>query len=1502
MKTGSTSKTYSSGPGGKLHLFKRTSVEETQPGIFHVRKGEKPFLTLRGNDIERTPHETLVKQAIKEGKIKSHPDYPELGKVAPKEIKAKIVIAARKARKTRFKQAAGQKNLVPWIASSGGIQPKILSGEIRDIIWTMDAKGKKKLLKGLPPGFMAGKGRGLDVIVRDAREAGFDVRDENHLLDLIEKDLGNLATPESRVVRLADIEEQLDILEKNHYKEMEALENETDQRTDIEEVEADLTTSLRGEIASKIAKEEEFDDTPTNQLEDEYSELTKEVKPTQDTLIKGEPKFELKGEEAPPKRLGPQGKKATFPTEKIKTEVTGEQVSLLPKREGEQINLSEIKPPKGVEEKEVKYEPDKLGEEILNDIPKYEKGVSSATGKMAKRPKGIRTLGIGIAKKLEKGRVDLRGQIVNSIGDMAELAQVYRDPRVETLRIIYMKGNKIIAHEGISSRMPNFSAAFGKNVSQDIYKMKDRMKRMGADGYYMLHNHPSGDPEPSKPDINLTAMYNNRVPGFKGHVVIDSGKYAWLGPADGKGFATLEREKVLYLPKDWKDPLFSPAIPHKALGSSIRTPDELAIVGNAIKTSKDYLTFIYRAGRTVRAIQEMPISIIKTSEKGVSDYIRGRMREFGAADVFVYIPKEVQVNLELSNYLNYLIENGTLLDVVYHTPLPREFGKTFIQSKMMDFGKKRPEDVITGIPEKEIPFKRVAQPKDKYGKPISKEEAFAEEYIQKALGKVKEKPIKGEEIKFRETTTKLHEEFLTPIEGNPLDQGAVAFLKSEKFADYINEMPAIGELSPKEVIKYDPELKRNVASFKTKAGELKPAIRQSGYHVLPEFADAFEGAKDVSKLTPSWTDPTRMIQELDQGKWGGMAQKHILWPARMNTLAKLKWADKRKGELDKIIKNHNITSGKKGSSVGDVIEYVSTEQLKTPSEELLQIPKVKEFLKRYDDKTKIEIINACKEMRTFFNDLLRAQNAARKARKQREIPYRKDYRPWILEENIWNKLLGLKQKPETIMESPEMPDFIFPNQPPNPRSLAREGGLAKYLKQRNITSLMADYIETATKDIFDTNVVHNNKIHSAVLKGQGLENAAEGIDRWTAEVFAGVKPRVTRTATETLPKPIHKGTLKIRRMLTRAVFPLNWTWNMFIQTSSAGITYARYGNKANLSGLRYFTNAKMRNDVRRNAYSYILKSRWGGKAHYQDVQDSIMKNKRLEAKPIEKVEDFANFLTSSFESGLTGHAVAAAHYDGRIRLKLKGRELWEYASEGGAKTQSMYNYGDIPGMLRAKEVGALFPFQTFGFEVFNTVREMNIPVVRKLIGKTGLYETMSADSAVGKALMSNRLKILARWLVAIVITDMVGEKAIGRKPWVITSFVPFIGYLLGGYAGRGPVPHQYIQDAKKGIKDVLVYGNFRKLRKWLIGYHVLAGVQINRMLDGIEAVAKQGRVENVGGKLLYKVSPKEYPKAVFMGPFRTKAGKEYIKKIRKSKSLARQLLSKEAKKSASSYY
>ncbi|MBL0011125.1 MAG: hypothetical protein IPP22_09285 [Nitrosomonas sp.] len=44
--------------------------------------------------------------------------------------------------------------------------------------------------------------------------------------------------------------------------------------------------------------------------------------------------------------------------------------------------------------------------------------------------------------------------------------------------------------------------------------------KVQAEGYWLLHNHPSGGAAASRQDERLTAQLASLVPGFKGHIIM----------------------------------------------------------------------------------------------------------------------------------------------------------------------------------------------------------------------------------------------------------------------------------------------------------------------------------------------------------------------------------------------------------------------------------------------------------------------------------------------------------------------------------------------------------------------------------------------------------------------------------------------------------------------------------------------------------------------------------------------------------------------------------------------------------------------------------------------------------------------------------------------------------------------------------------------------------------------------------------------------------------------
>lgn len=134
-------------------------------------------------------------------------------------------------------------------------------------------------------------------------------------------------------------------------------------------------------------------------------------------------------------------------------------------------------------------------------------------------------LGLAISKDFrEDGGTSFTGKQVSNPRDLALLAQVVRDPRFETVRIFYTRGDVIVGQAAMSSRLPAavyLTENFASNVAEG-------MTRFNADGYWMVHNHPSGSSTPSKTDEQLTADTAREVPGFRGHVVIDHNEYSTI--------------------------------------------------------------------------------------------------------------------------------------------------------------------------------------------------------------------------------------------------------------------------------------------------------------------------------------------------------------------------------------------------------------------------------------------------------------------------------------------------------------------------------------------------------------------------------------------------------------------------------------------------------------------------------------------------------------------------------------------------------------------------------------------------------------------------------------------------------------------------------------------------------------------------------------------------------------------------------------------------------------
>lgn len=340
--------------------------------------------------------------------------------------------------------------------------------------------------------------------------------------------------------------------------------------------------------------------------------------------------------------------------------------------------------------------------------------------------------------------VVLKGQKIKSAADLAVLAQIFRDPRYETFRIFYTKGNKIVDHEGWTAKLPAQAPAVKtldvradnssferpiEDINKGFFQINNRMKIVGADGYYLVHNHPSGNSRPSAEDILATFEYYKMVSGMKGHLVIDSGEYTLIKPSAFKNIAKgqpLSRwmlnelipnaSKLPGTEGGFADPLLNE--PKEIHNRKISRDAEVVQLANELKNKVGYATIFYGdAALRVGAVQEMPLSQLRdTPIDDVHGFFLEQARRFGTSQIIVHAFVDKN-DSDLNTRLRKLIHDGSLVEAILQDPSTAGDWFSFMatgafKSGERIFGKEVHETVLVREQQKE--FNHIAsKPLDK---------------------------------------------------------------------------------------------------------------------------------------------------------------------------------------------------------------------------------------------------------------------------------------------------------------------------------------------------------------------------------------------------------------------------------------------------------------------------------------------------------------------------------------------------------------------------------------------------------------------------------------------------------------------------------------------------------------------------------------------------------------------------------------------------------------------
>ena len=265
--------------------------------------------------------------------------------------------------------------------------------------------------------------------------------------------------------------------------------------------------------------------------------------------------------------------------------------------------------------------------------------------KTEKELKRGKIYGLGITRKLvNDGAVSLVGQKAESAADIAEIAQVLRHHGYEKFHYVYTDdAGNVKFHETVTARLPANAPIFmpndvysGRNSREYLENAQKRiaanMNRFGATKFYFIHNHPSGDPTPSREDFNITqALIGGEdtviANAFGGHVILDHNIYSVI---DKTGTPILRELKNSYQ-ADYS----VPEKPHDVLGTVVTDEDVTQRIADLYGTESETTAFYLTTKNVVRSVQKIHDNFKDVDGATQMNYLRYCARSVGGFRVIL---------------------------------------------------------------------------------------------------------------------------------------------------------------------------------------------------------------------------------------------------------------------------------------------------------------------------------------------------------------------------------------------------------------------------------------------------------------------------------------------------------------------------------------------------------------------------------------------------------------------------------------------------------------------------------------------------------------------------------------------------------------------------------------------------------------------------------------------------------------------------------------------------
>ena len=296
--------------------------------------------------------------------------------------------------------------------------------------------------------------------------------------------------------------------------------------------------------------------------------------------------------------------------------------------------------------KEAKVRSDSTAEVLEQGQKAYADRLQKAAARVNATPLAVR-----LSNDFKEGSgSSLVGKAVSDIHDVAQLAQVLRDPRFETLRIFIIGQDRVLNHYALSSRLPG---AIHFDLDNVISAIDSYIRNTpGATGWALVHNHPSGDPTPSGGDISTTIKMAEDAPGFIGHVVIDTGKYATIDANGNYKFNAVTNAEFGKVGLD-----------HWAINLKLEGYGDIADLAKSFQNKDGFFTLVGLDTRLrVAAIAEVPDTAMKLDKLKLIANLRQFARGSGTSKMVAVLPENSP--LKHDPKLIAAIESGLINEVI----------------------------------------------------------------------------------------------------------------------------------------------------------------------------------------------------------------------------------------------------------------------------------------------------------------------------------------------------------------------------------------------------------------------------------------------------------------------------------------------------------------------------------------------------------------------------------------------------------------------------------------------------------------------------------------------------------------------------------------------------------------------------------------------------------------------------------------------------------------------